>query len=62
MRSKNKPAVEKESNGAAQEDRSKKEETVNGAAQGALERAIGTLYEATPEMEDNNEGMCLLIR
>lgn len=47
LRNKNK---QPESNGK------QKEEKVAEVTQSALERAMGTLYEQTPEMEDNNEG------
>jgi hypothetical protein len=54
LRNKNKPKEEK-----PQEEKST-DESLNGAAQSALERAMGTLYEASPEMEDNNEGKIII--
>lgn len=51
LRNKNKPKEEKPT-----------EETLNDATQSALERAMGTLYEASPEMEDNNEGRIYSFR
>jgi hypothetical protein len=34
----------------------KPDESINGMAQNALERAMTTIYEPSPEMDDNNDG------
>lgn len=57
LRNKNKAKEEPAAKPVAKPPAKPAEDSTNSKAQSALERAMGTLYESTPEMEDNNEGL-----